>query len=265
MTTKQPGVCEWFSLGEYERVEQVIDDLKRLGVRHLRTNVSWADWQRPGGEEWYRWLLPRLTRDLEVLPYLIPAAPLPGQAPGTDAPALEPGWVVELLDSAVTRFDERFEYVELWSDPDAFRSGKRSEETLAVAIRRAREHGKKVVLSDLPLRKPMASRVFSASRAALIPGRAAGMRALRPSGRRWRRRARARRSSGSRRPATPPGVTMRSGSSGHSSKHSTRRSSVSTGTACGTRSLLRPLTGPFRKTPAGATSGCAMPTAGRSC
>ncbi len=30
-----------------------VDWLKRLGVRHLRTGLSWADWLRPGSEQWF--------------------------------------------------------------------------------------------------------------------------------------------------------------------------------------------------------------------
>ena len=61
------GISQWFHLGDAGRVEAAIAGLERLGIRHLRTNVSWADYHADGGEEWYRWLLPTLGRRFELL------------------------------------------------------------------------------------------------------------------------------------------------------------------------------------------------------
>ena len=49
MQRPSPGVCEWLRIGEYERAERVVEDLQQLGVQHLRTGFSWADYLRPGG------------------------------------------------------------------------------------------------------------------------------------------------------------------------------------------------------------------------
>ena len=38
------GVLEWFDVGERDRVGRVADQLAALGVRHLRTGISWAEW-----------------------------------------------------------------------------------------------------------------------------------------------------------------------------------------------------------------------------
>jgi hypothetical protein len=46
------GILEWFRPGEHARVEAAVADLERLGVRHLRTGVSWADYHRPGVAAW---------------------------------------------------------------------------------------------------------------------------------------------------------------------------------------------------------------------
>ena len=62
------GLVEWFRPGERDRVERALGHLQRLGVQHLRTGVSWADWVAPGGKEWYGWLLPRLHAEVELLP-----------------------------------------------------------------------------------------------------------------------------------------------------------------------------------------------------
>src|SRR3569832_2512996 len=47
------GLVEWFRVGQHEYVEAILDDLAALGVRHLRTGVSWADWNTEAGREWY--------------------------------------------------------------------------------------------------------------------------------------------------------------------------------------------------------------------
>ena len=69
------GILEWFRPGERERVERAVADLRRLGVRHLRTGISWADYHRPGVHAWYDWLLPTLARHFELLPCVLCVPP----------------------------------------------------------------------------------------------------------------------------------------------------------------------------------------------
>jgi beta-xylosidase len=46
------GICQWFHF-EDPRLDFAIDWLRKLGVRKLRTGVSWADWHRPNAIEWF--------------------------------------------------------------------------------------------------------------------------------------------------------------------------------------------------------------------
>ena len=46
------GICQWFHF-EDERLDAAVSMLRRLGVRHLRTGLSWADCYRPGWESWF--------------------------------------------------------------------------------------------------------------------------------------------------------------------------------------------------------------------
>ena len=46
------GVCQWFHY-EDPRLESGVEWLRRLGVRHLRTGVSWADWYRQNAVAWF--------------------------------------------------------------------------------------------------------------------------------------------------------------------------------------------------------------------
>jgi beta-xylosidase len=54
------GICQWFHF-EDPRLESAVAWLARLGVRQLRTGLSWADWLRPDAEGWFD----RLMRALE--------------------------------------------------------------------------------------------------------------------------------------------------------------------------------------------------------
>jgi beta-xylosidase len=46
------GICQWFHFEDH-RLEDGVRWLKRLGVRHLRTGLSWADSFRPGADAWF--------------------------------------------------------------------------------------------------------------------------------------------------------------------------------------------------------------------
>jgi len=46
------GICQWFHY-EDPRLDAGVEWLRRLGVRYLRTGVSWADWFRPNAEVWF--------------------------------------------------------------------------------------------------------------------------------------------------------------------------------------------------------------------
>jgi beta-xylosidase len=46
------GICQWFHF-EDPRLDLAVEWLNRLGVKYLRTGISWADWFRPGSEAWF--------------------------------------------------------------------------------------------------------------------------------------------------------------------------------------------------------------------
>src|SRR3954454_10702902 len=47
------GVCQWFHFEDDATLHRAIDLLAELNVKHLRTGISWADFHRPGGRQWY--------------------------------------------------------------------------------------------------------------------------------------------------------------------------------------------------------------------
>jgi beta-xylosidase len=48
----QIGLCQWFHFEDH-RLDEALRWLKRLGVRHLRTGLSWADSFRPNALDWF--------------------------------------------------------------------------------------------------------------------------------------------------------------------------------------------------------------------
>lgn len=46
------GICQWFNYDD-PRLEAAVRVLRDLGVRHLRTGLSWADTDIPGWERWF--------------------------------------------------------------------------------------------------------------------------------------------------------------------------------------------------------------------
>ncbi|MFE1745346.1 NAD-dependent epimerase/dehydratase family protein [Coleofasciculus sp. H7-2] len=118
MNSPTIGILEWFRPGESERVEQVLTDLKTIGVEELRTGVSWADWYTPAGQEWYTWLLPRLAQEVNVLPCFHYLPPSLGIVPRTCSPPRTPKDYADFLDEMITRFGKYFKWVELWNEPN---------------------------------------------------------------------------------------------------------------------------------------------------
>ena len=112
------GILEWFEVNEHERVERVLSDLRAMGIEHLRTGVSWADWHTEDGPEWYRWLLPRLAREVEVLPCFLYTPPSMGLTPTTASPPREVKLYADFVDVMITRCGKHFEWVELWNEPN---------------------------------------------------------------------------------------------------------------------------------------------------
>jgi len=46
------GICQWFHFEDH-RLEKAVEHLRDLGVKYLRTGLSWADFERPDAERWF--------------------------------------------------------------------------------------------------------------------------------------------------------------------------------------------------------------------
>jgi CDP-paratose 2-epimerase len=151
------GLVEWFRPGEYDRVETVLADAKSLGVQDLRTGISWADWYASEGNGWHAWLLPRLARDVRVLPCFFCTPHSLGIVPKLSSPPANPKGYADFLDVMITRFGELFEWIELWDNPNNIHNWdvgldphwRIFTEMIGGAAYWARARGKKAVLSGL--------------------------------------------------------------------------------------------------------------------
>ena len=160
-TMTQPGILEWFHVGDREHVEQVLADLDGLGITQLRTGVSWADWLRPEGRAWYEWLLPTLAGHdggrLDVLPCFSYTPPSHGEFAGTNAPPKRLEDFGDFVCYMIELFGEHFEWVELWNEPDNHREWNAAFDSdyakfagmVGHAAKWARHFGKKTLLGGL--------------------------------------------------------------------------------------------------------------------
>jgi beta-xylosidase len=50
--TPEFGICQWFHFEDH-RLDKAVEWLKQLGVKYLRTGLSWADYYRPDALKWF--------------------------------------------------------------------------------------------------------------------------------------------------------------------------------------------------------------------
>ncbi len=46
------GICQWFHFEDH-RLDRAVQDLRHMGVKYLRTGLSWADSFRPDADKWF--------------------------------------------------------------------------------------------------------------------------------------------------------------------------------------------------------------------
>lgn len=151
------GVVEWLRPGEYRHVEEVLADLKALGVKELRFQFSWADWHTPEGQIWYDWLLPYLATQINILPCFMYTPPSLGRLPKTSSPPRDTKAYADFIDLIITRLGDYFEWIELWNEPNNLNdwdwridpSWQLFADMIGKAAYWARRRGKKTVLGGM--------------------------------------------------------------------------------------------------------------------
>jgi CDP-paratose 2-epimerase len=112
------GFVEWFRPGEHERVLAAIEGMRSVGASAIRTHLSWAAYHTPEGAAWYDWLIPTLSRDLELLPcvhYTPPSLSRTGRSSGPPRVLKD---FPDFIDHVLTRYGSHFRHIELWNEPN---------------------------------------------------------------------------------------------------------------------------------------------------
>lgn len=153
------GVCQWFHFEAFEDVEAAIELMRDLGVRHLRTGISWADYHRPGGKAWYDWQMAELQRaGMDVLLSVWHTPPSLAEAPRCAAPPRRLEDYAEFVAQVIIEYGDTFGELELWNEPNnlykwdfaAFDPDWRKFATMVGgAARAARRLGKRTVLGGM--------------------------------------------------------------------------------------------------------------------
>jgi len=102
------GICQWFHFEDH-RLDSGVEWLRKLGVKYLRTGISWADWFRPNSETWFDRQMSGLgefdtTMTLCFTPEHLGVAPHYTSPPKNPADFAEfAAWAVERYAPAVKR------------------------------------------------------------------------------------------------------------------------------------------------------------------
>jgi beta-xylosidase len=100
--TPELGICQWFHFEDH-RLQDAVHWLRRLGVRYLRTGISWADSFRPNALAWFD----RQMRALEEFEVTLTYCFTPehrGVAPHYTSPPLVPGEFAEFCAAMTRRY-----------------------------------------------------------------------------------------------------------------------------------------------------------------
>jgi beta-xylosidase len=99
------GVCQWFHYEDH-RLERAVEWLKRLGVRRLRTGLSWADWHRPDAAVWFDRQMEALA-DFDIVVTLCFTPPSRGLVAHHTSPPIDPEEFADFAQAMVERYVPR--------------------------------------------------------------------------------------------------------------------------------------------------------------
>ena len=151
------GVCQWFHYEGQAAVERAVELLRELGVRHLRTGVSWADFHRPGGKAWYDYQMQALS-EFEVLLSVWHTPPSLAEGGVCAGPPRRLHDYADFIEQVIAEYGGSFADLELWNEPNNrykwdFASydpmWEKFGAMVAEAARRARRRGKRTVLGGM--------------------------------------------------------------------------------------------------------------------
>jgi CDP-paratose 2-epimerase len=111
------GVCQWFHFEDYAAVERTLALMAELRLTNLRTGISWADYYRPGGKEWYDWQMKQLA-DVDVLLSIWHTPPSIAEGGKCNDPPRRLRDYADFIDRVFTDYGDDFHHLELWNEPN---------------------------------------------------------------------------------------------------------------------------------------------------
>ena len=100
--TPEFGICQWFHYEDH-RLDDAVSRLQELGVKHVRTGLSWADRFRPDAMRWFDRQMKALE-DFEVTVTFCFTPEHAGLQPNHTSPPREPGEFADFCASMVRRY-----------------------------------------------------------------------------------------------------------------------------------------------------------------
>lgn len=96
------GICQWFHYEDH-RLLFAIEWLKKLGVRKLRTGISWADWHRKNATKWFDFKMEKL-KDFDTTITLCFTPPSRGKRATVTSPPVYPEEFAQFAGDIVKRY-----------------------------------------------------------------------------------------------------------------------------------------------------------------
>lgn len=151
------AVCQWFHYEDYAAVDHAISLMLDLGVTHLRTGISWADYHRPNGRAWYDWQMKQLAR-FDVLLSIWHTPPSIAEGERCAGPPRRLRDYAEFCALMIHQYGDSFSHLELWNEPNNrykwdFENfdprWKKFGEMIRLAAHAAKRRGKPTVLGGM--------------------------------------------------------------------------------------------------------------------
>lgn len=81
------GICQWFHFEDH-RLDEAVMWLRKMGIKKLRTGISWADWHRPDAPIWFDRQM-RALEEFDTTLTLCFTPPSRGKVPHHTSPPIE--------------------------------------------------------------------------------------------------------------------------------------------------------------------------------
>lgn len=113
------GICQWFHFEDH-RLDMGVDWLQKLGVKYLRTGISWADSFRPNAVSWFDRQMQALEQFTTTITLCFTPEHL-GETPHYTSPPRDPSGFADFAAWVVERYSGASRCA-TWQDVDSYGS-----------------------------------------------------------------------------------------------------------------------------------------------